>query len=117
MKIGLNATCFNERPSGAKQRFIGMYNELFKLMPDAKFVIFQPADCSFENWFDEFKNVSFYTTPIPSEGRLNKFIKGFFFWKRILMNEKFDLFEGFNLPMFRNRYGKTIKSNFFRLIR
>lgn len=108
MKIGLNATCFNERPSGAKQRFIGMYNELFKLMPDVQFVIFQPADCSFENWFDEFKNVSFYTTPIPSEGRLNKFIKGFFFWKRILMNEKFDLFEGFNLPMFRNRYGKTV---------
>ena len=45
MKIGLNATCFNERPSGAKQRFIGMYNELFKLMPDAQFIIFQPADC------------------------------------------------------------------------
>jgi len=108
MKIGLNATCFNDRPSGAKQRFIGMYNELFKLMPDAQFIIFQPEDCSFENWFDEFKHVSFYTTPIPSEGRLNKFFKGFFFWNKILRREKFDLFEGFNLPMFKNRYGKTV---------
>lgn len=108
MKIGLNATCFNDRPSGAKQRFIGMYNELFKLMPDAQFIIFQPEDCSFENWFDEFKHVSFYTTPIPSEGRLNKFFKGYFFWNKILRREKFDLFEGFNLPMFKNRYGKTV---------
>ena len=79
MKIGLNATCFNNRPSGAKQRFIGLYTRLFKLMPDAEFVIFQPSDCNLEDWFSE-PNIRFSNTPIPSEGRILKFIKGFNFW-------------------------------------
>jgi len=108
VKIGLNATCFNDRPSGAKQRFIGLYNELFKLMPETHFVIFEPQDCKMIDWFDNHKNISFYSTPIPSEGRLRKFVKGVFFWNYTLKKEKFDIFEGFNLPMIKNFHGKSV---------
>ena len=37
-RIGLDATCFNQRQSGAKQRFISLYTELFKIMPSSKFI-------------------------------------------------------------------------------
>ena len=43
MKVGLNATCFNNRPSGAKQRFIGIYSELIKRMPNTEFLIYEPG--------------------------------------------------------------------------
>lgn len=109
MKIGLNATCFNNRPSGAKQRFIGLYSRLFYLMQDSQFVIFQPSDCNLENWFDA-PNIRFIKTPIPSEGRLLKFIKGMNFWNKALEKERFDLFECFNIPTVKNKYGLTFQT-------
>ena len=109
MKIGLNATCFNNRPSGANQRFIGLYSRLFTLMPDAEFVIFQPSDCDLEAWFSE-PNIRFVKTPIPSEGRLLKFTKGLNFWDQVLQKEKFDLFECFNIPTIKNKYGRTYQT-------
>ena len=30
--VGLDATCITDRPSGAKQRFIGLYSELVSKM-------------------------------------------------------------------------------------
>ena len=30
LKIGINATCFDERSSGAKNRFIGLYSKVFQ---------------------------------------------------------------------------------------
>ena len=38
MKIGLNSTCFNNRPSGAKQRFVGLYNSLISHLPEFEFI-------------------------------------------------------------------------------
>lgn len=43
--MGLNATCLNDRPSGAKQRFAGIYGELVKRLPEAEFVVYEPLDC------------------------------------------------------------------------
>jgi glycosyltransferase involved in cell wall biosynthesis len=109
MKIGLNATCFNNRSSGAKQRFIGLYSRLFLLMPETEFVIFQPSDCNLESWFDS-PNIRFINTPIPSEGTVFKFIRGLNFWHRILDKERFDLFECFNIPTIKNHYGLTFQT-------
>lgn len=100
MKIGLNATCFNERPSGAKQRFTGIYSELARRMPDAEFVLYEPEDCRVGEWFDGVSNLTVRRTPIPSTGRTRKFIRGLGYWRPALKPERFDLFEGFNLPHF-----------------
>ena len=108
MKIGLNATCFNDRSTGAKQRFIGLYGSLFSQMPETEFIIFEPSDIKMESWFGNHKNVTFKQTGIPSSGRLKKFFFGLNFWKRILAKEEIDYFEGFNLPSIQNSYGKTI---------
>lgn len=108
MKVGLNATCLNDRPSGAKQRFVGIYGELFKILPNTDFVIYEPEDCSVGAWFEEAANVSVRRTPIPSEGRARKFINGLGYWKTALASERFDLFEGFNLPMIASPHGRNL---------
>lgn len=98
MKVGLNGTCFNDRPSGARQRFIGIYRELAILMPKSEFVIFEPHDCRMESWFAGIPNIHFRPTPIPSEGRIGKLLHASRFWSRAFSHEKFDVFEGFHLP-------------------
>lgn len=108
MKIGLNATCLNDRPSGARQRFVGIYGELVRRLPDAEFVVYEPADCRVGAWFDGAPNVSARVTPIPSEGRARKLFRGHLYWRANLPNEGFDLFEGFNMPLVRSPTGRTL---------
>jgi len=108
LKIGLNATCFNDRPSGARQRFVGIYGELVRRLPDTEFVVYEPADCRVGSWFNGAPNVSVRRTPLPSEGRVRKFLGGLSYWGSALAREKFDLFEGFNLPIVKAPSGKTI---------
>lgn len=108
MKIGLNATCFNDRPSGANQRFYGIYRELVKQLPDAEFVIYEPKDYPVGNWFDGAENVCVRKTLISSEGRIRKTISSFGYWGSVLKDEKFDLFEGFNLPLVKVPTGQTL---------
>lgn len=44
MKIGINGTCFNGRPSGAAQRFRGLYAEALSLAPSDEFILYEPVD-------------------------------------------------------------------------
>jgi len=108
LKIGLNATCLNDRPSGAKQRFVGIYGDLVKRLPDAEFVVYEPADCRVGAWFDGAPNVTARRTPLLSEGRVSKFLQGLGYWRMALPKEKFDLFEGFNQPLVRAPTGRTL---------
>jgi glycosyltransferase involved in cell wall biosynthesis len=108
LKIGLNATCFNDRPSGARQRFVGIYGELIKRLPDAEFVMYEPADCRVASWFDGAPNVSVRRTPLPSEGRGRRALYGLGFWHLALRGESFDLFERFNLPVVTPPSGRSL---------
>lgn len=99
MKVGLNATCLNDRPSGAKQRFVGIYRELVALSPEVEFVVYEPSDCDVARWFQGAPNVTARKTPVPSEGRAQKALRGLGFWRAELASQKFDIFEGFNLPL------------------
>lgn len=108
MKIGLNATCYNDRPSGARQRFVGIYTELIKRLPDEEFIIYEPADCRVGGWFDGAPNISAKRTLIPSIGRARKFISGLHYWDSALANEGFDIFEQFNLPLVKAPTGRTL---------
>lgn len=104
----MNATCFNDRPSGAKQRFLGIYRELAPRMPQVEFTIFAPADCCMEGWFNGISNIKIRSTPIPSEGTVGKFIKSSLFWPKALASERFDLFEAFHLPLPETPSGKRV---------
>lgn len=108
MKVGLNATCLNDRPSGAKQRFAGIYGPLFRRLPDTDFVIYEPRDCRVTKWFDGQPNVRAQITPVPSSGRWGKFGAGLGYWGQALPRESFDLFEAMHLPMVRPRNGAAI---------
>lgn len=108
LKIGLNATCFNDRPSGARQRFVGIYSELINRLPDVNFVVYEPSDCRVGEWFQGASNVSAKQTNIPSEGRTRKFLGGLGYWPSALKHEEFDVFERFNLPIVKAPTGKTI---------
>lgn len=98
MRIGLNATCFDDRPSGARNRFTGIYGELIRRLPDAEFVLYEPAGFPVHRWFREAPNLSFRKIPLSGNHRVRRFVSGFRYWQAALANEKLDIFEGFNLP-------------------
>ena len=108
MKIGLNATCLNDRPSGAKQRFVGIYREIVKKMPEDEFVVYESSDCSVSSWFNGAPNVSFRHTSIPSEGRALNYLSGLGYWPGKLLKENFDIFEGFHQPLVKAPTGRTL---------
>lgn len=108
MRIGLNATCLNDRPSGAKQRFLGIYGSLFKLLPDVEFAIFEPSDCNMSSWFSSQSNVECLQTPLSSTSRISKIILGLNYWKKIFDNRYFDIFEEMHLPLVRHIAGKSL---------
>jgi len=103
MKIGLNATCFNMRPSGAKHRFLGIYRHLFELLPNAQFLVYQPKDFEISKCFFDRKNVKFITLPVNSRSRYLKFLIGLMIFPKIFKKEKFDIFESFNFPLIRGK--------------
>src|SRR5438105_1070917 len=94
VRIGLNATCFNERPSGAKQRFIGIYGELVRRLPEVEFVVYEPADCRVRSWFAGAPNVAGKRTPLRSEGRILKSLYALQYWRTGPHQERVDFFEG-----------------------
>lgn len=108
MKVGLNATCFNDRPSGAKQRFQGLYGSLVQQLPNAEFMLYEPVDCRVRDWFSGAANVTPIATPIPSSGRFRKFLHGFGYWRSVFKSERYDLFECFNEPLVHCPTGHTL---------
>jgi len=106
MKIGLNATCINNRPSGANQRFAGIYKELFVLMPESEFVIYHSIDSDLSSWFQS-PNIRYIETPIHSKGGIWKFLYHLTFWQEQFKNEAFDYFECFNIPIVSSNTCKT----------
>ena len=93
---------------GAKQRFLGIYSELVRRLPDSEFIIYEPADCRVANWFGGAPNVAGRRTPVPSEGRTKKVISGFKFWGEALFRQEFDIYEQFNLPLVKIPSGQTL---------
>ena len=108
MKVGINATCLNDRPSGARQRFLGIYGELFERLPETEFVIYEPRDCAVGSWFTHQQNVVRRQSPVPSTGRMRRFLLGVPYWNRTFAGENFDLFEALHLPLTRPSHGKTL---------
>jgi glycosyltransferase involved in cell wall biosynthesis len=101
VRVGLNATCFNDRPSGAKQRFAGIYGSLIAARPDIEFVVYEPSDCRVAGWFGGAANVTARRTPVPSAGRVRKLLAGAGYWSAQLKRDRLDLFEAFHLPPVR----------------
>lgn len=109
MKVGLNATCFNSRPAGATQRFVGIYGSLIKRHKDVEFVVYQPSDFKVKVWFEGLENVSIRDTPTPStRSCIKKYLSSAGFWSEALKYENLDIFEGFNQPLVKAPNGSTI---------
>lgn len=108
MKVGLNATCLNDRPSGARQRFVGIYRALVERLPDTEFLVYEPRDCRVADWFAGAANVTARRTQLPSEGRLSRLVKGVGYWRRTLGEDGLQLFEGFHLPLVTAPTGRTL---------
>ena len=108
MKVGVNATCLNDRPSGARQRFLGIYGALFERLPNVEFVVFEPRDSNVTAWFPNQPNISRRVTPIPSLGRTGKLLAGLNYWRKAFALERFDLFEAMHMPLTRPSKGKTL---------
>lgn len=99
MRVGINATSLNDRPSGARQRFVGLYGALFRSRPDNDYIIYEPRDCRVASWFADLPNVSGVATRLPSAGRWSRFMGGIGLWRRLLANDRLDCFEALHLPL------------------
>lgn len=108
MRVGLNATCIGDRPSGAKNRFLGINRELVKLLHETEFVVYEPSDCRVASWFQGAPNVSARRTPLPSAGRVRRYLGGLGFWPTALATEGLDLFECSHLPLVKAPAGQTL---------
>lgn len=98
MRVGLNATCFSDQPSGANQRFRLLYGALIRRNPAITFVVFEPADFRVSGWFEGLSNVETVVTPLPAEGRFRRLLAGLGYWRQALRRARLDLFEAFHLP-------------------
>ena len=78
--IGINATCFSDRPSGAKNRFVGFFRNIFNANHDINFVVYMPIDCNLSKHFSNQQNVCFKETPLKSIYPLQRFLFGLFYW-------------------------------------
>src|SRR5258708_26455484 len=108
MRVGIDATCLNNRPSGARQRFVGMFSNLVRKLPRTEFVIFEPKDCRVAEWFDSAPNLSVRRTPLPSEDRMRRYLLGRLYWRSAFAAERFDVFESLHLPLVKAPAGRTI---------
>ncbi len=108
MRIGINATCLNHRPSGARQRFIGLFSHLVPLMPESTFVFFEPLDCEVAAFLAGHANVERRRTPVGSEGRWQRAWRGMGYWSDALRAERFDVFEALHLPLIRPGRSRVI---------
>jgi glycosyltransferase involved in cell wall biosynthesis len=99
VRIGLNATCFDDRPSGANQRFRQLYGAVIRRNPDTEFLIYDSADAPVSAWFDGLPNAAARRTPVPSRGRIARARTGMRYWTRALRRDALDLFETFSLPL------------------
>ncbi|MGN6122349.1 MAG: glycosyltransferase family 4 protein [Sphingomonas oligoaromativorans] len=99
MRIGLNATCFNDRPSGANRRFFSIYGKVIRQNPEIEFFIYEAADYPAARHFSGAANVIARPTPLPSVGRIERTLRGAAFWPRTLPADRLDLFETFSLPV------------------
>ncbi len=105
MRIGINATCISSRPSGAKQRFLGIYSALVRNNREIEFIIFEPVDYQVGKYFD-FQNVTTVSTPIPSEGWLYRYYNGLGFWRKAFSKYRFDVFENMNHALVKSPSGR-----------
>ena len=99
---------YKRQTNCARQRFLGIYGELIKRLPEAEFVVYEPLDCRVGDWFGEAPNVSVRRSSLPSEGRARKFINGLSYWHNALHKERLDIFEGLNLPLIKAPTGRTL---------
>lgn len=108
INIGLNATCFDERASGAKNRFVGIYSHIFLKLKNCNFYVYHAKSINMSSWFHNNLNVNFIETNIPSEGRIRKYLVSYIYWIKENKIKKFDIFESFHLPLIKNKANYNI---------
>lgn len=99
MRVGLNATCFDDRPSGANNRFRLLYGALIRNNPQIEFLIYEPRGQPIAACFRDCPNVIARPTPLPAHGRLLRALLGVLWWPMALRRDGLDLFESFHLPV------------------
>jgi len=108
MRIGINATCFNDNPAGAKKRFISIYKRVFSELKNCEFVIFEPKDSKISKWFSKNNNIKYVQTNMLSTNALQRYFFGLFEWPRYFKKYNFEIFEWFHLPLSYNKNTNVI---------
>ena len=70
--------------------------------------MFEPSDCQVSAWFPGVPNLVARRTPLHSERRMQRLLRGLTYWPGVFSQERFDLFEALHMPVVRPRSGKTL---------
>jgi glycosyltransferase involved in cell wall biosynthesis len=108
MRIALNGTSLNDRPSGARNRFIGLYERIFRRLSTDQFYVFEPKDCRISTWFSNHPNVEYVKTNQLSDHPFQRYMRGRMSWRKQLIALKPDVFETYHLPLVVSPTGRTI---------
>lgn len=99
VRIALDATCLSDRPSGARQRFVGIYRNLIRDLPEVQFVVFEPKGLDVVGCLGPAANLKARQTPFSFDGKFRRFLTNRLSWSGLSKGEEFDLLEGFHLPL------------------
>lgn len=106
-RIGLNATCIGPRPSGARNRFLGLYRNVIPMMPNTEFIIYNPSDYRVSENFKEHPNIRQRDTGLTSSTPISRFVGGLSYWEKATLEDNVEIFEVFHLPFVQCIYGKA----------
>jgi len=108
LRVGLNGACFTNLPSGANQRFLGIYGQLAILAPQIHFTIYTLPGSVLPQQFPRLDNVELVEVPIAGQNRLTRYFQGCFIWENYLKEGQLSIFEQFHLPLVKLPQGSTI---------
>lgn len=108
LRVGLNGACFTNLPSGANQRFLGIYGHLAAQTPEIQFTIYSLPGSILPQQFPRLDNVEIVEVPITGQHRFTRYLEGLFIWENYLKSKRLDIFEQFHLPLVRAPQGSTL---------
>lgn len=101
MRILINASCLGARPSGARQRFLGLYSELLLTRPYDDFFIYESIKYPISPYLPQLPNLHPLPHRLPQSNRVFRHILSTIHIHRLHKSFDFHIYEQSHLPLIR----------------
>jgi len=109
LNIAINACHYNDQePSGARNRFAGLYSTVIRKATDTQFFVLEPKDSKPNELIIPQKNVQFIKTGLLSNSVIQRHLLGKLTINQILQKNQVHIFDTSYLPLLKYNKGKTL---------